>query len=102
MPPNVNVPVAPALALPAELNHPQASATLEHLQQALVMHPEAVLVLDASALRLFDSSALAVLLQCRRSALEQGKSLQVQGLPAALGRMAVLYGVDGLLGLPQG
>ncbi|SEQ80057.1 STAS domain-containing protein [Giesbergeria anulus] len=101
MPPSVNAPGAPALALPAELTHPQAAATLARLQQAFTTHTDAVLVLDASALRQFDTSALAVLLECRRTVLGQGRSLQVQGLPAALGRMAVLYGVDGLLGLAK-
>jgi len=99
MPPNINPPVASALALPAELTYPQATATLERLQQALATHSNAVLVLDASALSVFDTSALAVLLQCRRTVLERGLSLQVYGLPTALKQMAVLYGVDSLLGL---
>lgn len=102
MPPSVNLsPVAPAsaLTLPPELTHRQAVATLVGLQQALAVQTEAVLVLDASALVQFDTSALAVLLDCRRTLLAQGRSLQVQGLPSALQQMSVLYGVDGLLGI---
>ena len=53
--------------------------------------------MDASAVKVFDSSALAVLLACRRAALEAGKQLVVEGLPKGLKSMAVLYGVDGLL-----
>lgn len=99
--PNINSPVAPALALPAELTYPQATAILAHLQQALARQSgsDAVLVLDASALSVFDSSALAVLLECRRTVLRRGLSLQVHGLPTALEQMAALYGVDKLLGL---
>ena len=101
MPPNVEQPaLAPVLALPAQLTHRQAAATLVDLQQALAQQTQALCVLDASALSQFDSAALAVLLECRRTLLAQGRTLQVQGLPAALGRMALLYGVDGLLGLP--
>ena len=54
-------------------------------------------LVDASAVKVFDSSALAVLLACRRAALEAGKQLVVEGLPKGLKSMAVLYGVDGLL-----
>ncbi|MDD2609266.1 MAG: STAS domain-containing protein [Giesbergeria sp.] len=93
------VQAAPALALPAELTHRQAAAILAGLQQTLAQQTQAVCVLDASALAQFDSAALAVLLECRRTLLAQGRTLQVQGLPEALGRMALLYGVDGLLGL---
>lgn len=101
MPPSVDPPVPPALALPAELTHRQAATTLAHLQQALAVRPESELLLDASALCQFDTSALAVLLECRRTALAQGRSLRVCGLPLALERMAVLYGVDSLLGYAE-
>ena len=90
--------VAP-LALPVELTHRQAAGMLAQLQQALAVQQANPCVLDASALRQFDSAALAVLLECRRTLLAQGRSLQLQGLPEALGRMAALYGVDQLLGL---
>jgi ABC-2 type transport system ATP-binding protein len=45
----------------------------------------------------FDTSALAVLLECRREALADGKAFVVKGLPQALVGMAGLYGVDALL-----
>ena len=94
--------LAAPLALPAELTHRQAAGILAQLQQALAVqqanHP---CVLDASALCQFDSAALAVLLECRRTLLAQGRGLQLHGLPEALGRMAALYGVDGLLGLAE-
>lgn len=94
--------LVPPLALPAELTHRQAAGILAQLQQALAVQPaNHPCVLDASALRQFDSAALAVLLECRRALLAQGRSLQLQGLPEALGRMAALYGVDGLLGLTE-
>ena len=102
MPANVETTAlaATTLVLPAELTHRQAAATLASLRQAWLAQTAGPLVLDASALRQFDSAALAVLLECRRTLLAQGRSLQLQGLPEALGRMAVLYGVDQLLGLP--
>ena len=57
---------------------------------------EAVLV-DASALVRFDSSALAVLLECRREALHDGKGFGVRGLAPRLQALAQLYGVAELL-----
>lgn len=101
MPPNANT---TTLALPPKLTHSQAAATLAGLQQALTASTASIatdtaLVLDASALMQFDTSALAVLLECRRTVLAQGRTLQVQGLPVALQQISVLYGVDGLLGV---
>lgn len=98
MPPSVEPAVAPALVLPPELTHRQAASALARLQQALAVQSNTALVVDASALTLFDTSALAVLLECRRAVMAQGKVLRVHGLPPALERMAVLYGVDSLLG----
>lgn len=60
---------------------------------------EPQVVIDAGALAVFDTSALAVLLECRRAVLDEGRSFAVQGLPQALAGMAGLYGVDDLLGL---
>jgi phospholipid transport system transporter-binding protein len=85
------------LVLPAELTHGQASACLRMLLQGLKVHRERAVVVDAHALAVFDTSALAVLLECRREALAEGKSFVVQGLPQALTGMAGLYGVDVLL-----
>lgn len=88
------------LVLPAELTHRQATACLRMLMQGLRVQKEPAVVVDATALVVFDTSALAVLLECRREALSVHKSFAVQGLPAALGGMAGLYGVRELL-LPE-
>ena len=85
------------LILPPELTHRQASACLRLLLQGLQALQGPRLVVDAGTLAVFDSSALAVLLECRREALNQGKDFAVKGLPAGLASMADLYGVDGLL-----
>jgi phospholipid transport system transporter-binding protein len=57
----------------------------------------APVVVDASNVHQFDSSAIAVLLDARREALSEGRSLLVQGLPPALARLAQVYGVGELL-----
>ncbi|MFT3812403.1 MAG: STAS domain-containing protein [Acidovorax sp.] len=85
------------LVLPPELTHRQAAACLRLLMQGLAAHREPQLVVDAGALATFDSSALAVLLECRREALQRGKGFAVKGLPQALAGMAGLYGVGELL-----
>lgn len=85
------------LVLPPELTHRQATACLRMLMQGLRVHRDLAVVVDAHALTVFDTSALAVLLECRREALSEGKSFVVQGMPAALTGMAGLYGVDTLL-----
>ncbi|MFY3386406.1 STAS domain-containing protein [Paracidovorax sp. MALMAid1276] len=85
------------LVLPAELTHREAAVCLAMLLQGLKVHGESELVVDARALAVFDTSALAVLLECRREALSEGKTFAVQGLPAALHGMAGLYGVESLL-----
>ncbi|MFT3717793.1 STAS domain-containing protein [Pseudorhodoferax sp.] len=84
------------LVLPAELTHAQASASLHMLLQGMASLQGPVLV-DAGALRQFDSSALAVLLECRREAMAQGRGFTVRGLPVRLRALAGLYGVDMLL-----
>ena len=90
------------LVLPAELTHVQANTCLGMLREAARgTQAEAVLV-DASALVRFDSSALAVLLECRRDALHDGKPFAVRGLPARLQELAQVYGVRELLNeLPE-
>lgn len=85
------------LVLPAELTHRQASACLRMLVQGLKAHRAVEVVVDAGALTAFDTSALAVLLECRREALADGKTFSVKGLTPALLGMAGLYGVDVLL-----
>lgn len=84
------------LVLPAELTHDRAMASLHMLLQGLATQQGPVLV-DAGALQRFDSSALAVLLQCRRESLSQGRGFTVRGMPERLRALARLYGVDQLL-----
>lgn len=86
-----------SLQLPKELTYRQARECLLRLRPLVVGHAAQQVPVDASAVKVFDSAALAVLLACRRAALEAGKQLLVQGLPKGLQSMAALYGVDGLL-----
>jgi phospholipid transport system transporter-binding protein len=85
------------IVLPAELTHDQAAACSRMLVQALRTQAEPVVVADAGALQRFDSSALAVLLDCRREALTQGKSFAVARMPERLRELASVYGVAQLL-----
>ncbi|MCW5256548.1 STAS domain-containing protein [Verminephrobacter aporrectodeae subsp. tuberculatae] len=85
------------LVLPSELTQRQATACLRELMQGLRAEQAPAVVVDATATAVFDSAALAVLLECRRAALAQGRTFAVQGMPAALAGMAGLYGVDSLL-----
>ena len=85
------------LVLPAELTHRQASDALRMLLQALKAQREPQVVVDAGALATFDTSALAVLLECRRTALFEGRGFMVKALPPALASLAGLYGVRELL-----
>ena len=85
------------LVLPAELTHRQASDALRMLLQALKAQREPQVVVDAGALASFDSSALAVLLECRRAAVSEGRGFMVKALPPALASLAGLYGVQELL-----
>ena len=57
-------------------------------------------VVDASALQVFDSSALAVLLECRREVLHDGRRFAVRGLAPRLRELATLYGIAELLPEP--
>jgi phospholipid transport system transporter-binding protein len=85
------------LVLPAELTHAQAPACARMLAEALRAAPGPLVVADATELLAFDSSALAVLLDCRREALANGKGFAVRRLPARLRDLARLYGVAELL-----
>lgn len=85
------------LVLPPEMTHAQATASLRMLLEGLKAYRDPALVVDATALTTFDSSALAVLLECRRNALSEGKTFAVKSLPPALATLAGLYGVDELL-----
>ena len=85
------------LVLPTELTHRQARAALRMLLQALKAQREPQVVVDAGALATFDTSALAVLLECRRTALFDGRGFMVKALPPALASLAGRYGVQELL-----
>ena len=85
------------LVLPSSLTHDTASACARMLQQALQSEPGSLTEVDASALVRFDSSALAVLLECRRECLQDGKGFAVRGLSPRLRELAQLYGVLALL-----
>ena len=87
------------LVLPAEITNQQARAAAATLQQGMHALDGSEVVLDASAMVKFDSSALAVLLQCRREALQSGKSFEVRGTSSRLRDLATLYGIEGLLQL---
>jgi phospholipid transport system transporter-binding protein len=54
-------------------------------------------VFDLSALTQADSSALAVVLAIKRRAADEGRALVVEGMPASLHSLAVVYGVAELL-----
>jgi phospholipid transport system transporter-binding protein len=85
------------LVLPAEITHAEASACLSMLLHAAHAEAETLTLVDAAALTRFDSSALAVLLECRRQCLQDGKGFAVHALPARLRELAQLYGVAELL-----
>ena len=87
------------LVLPAEITNQQARAAAATLQQGMQTMAGHEIIVDASAMVKFDSSALAVLLQCRREALQMGKSFEVRGVSSRLRDLATLYGIEGLLQL---
>ena len=91
-----------ALRMPKVVTMAQARETLAQLEAELgaatSATPEPVIV-DASALQSLDSAALAVLLQCRRRALQLGQPFKVTGAAPKLRQLAQLYGVDDLLEL---
>lgn len=87
----------PVARLPERLTLHEAAATLQSLQSAVTAQAGPVVQVDASALRHFDSSAVAVLLEVGRDLQQQGKSLQVTGLPQRLRDLVALYGVESLL-----
>ena len=68
------------LVLPSELLHAQAPACLTMLRDAARAEPGPLVLVDATPLVSFDSSALAVLLECRRDCLLDGKQFAVHGL----------------------
>ena len=85
------------LVLPTELMHAQAQTCLTLLREAARAEPGPLVWVDAAPLARFDSSALAVLLECRRAAVSEGRGFMVKALPPALASLAGLYGVQELL-----
>ena len=88
------------LVLPAEITHAQAETCLNMLREAARAEQGPDVLVDATALSRFDSSALAVLLECRRECLHDGKTFAVRGLAPRLRELAELYGLAGLLTEP--
>ncbi len=88
------------LVLPAELTHAQAPTCLDMLLKAARAEREPLVMVDATALTRFDSSALAVLLECRREVLHDGRRFAVRGLAPRLRELATLYGIAELLPEP--
>ncbi len=87
------------LALPEVLTLREASSVLDNLLAGMAQQPEqAQIRVSASPLRKFDSSALAVLLECRRAAIESGRDFGVDDLPSELQGLATVYGVASLVG----
>ena len=84
------------LTLPAVLTHDAVAVLTRKLGDAVRTQATQVSV-DAHALTEFDSSAIALLLECRRQALQAGKSFSVQGIPARMQQLAGVYGVAELL-----
>ena len=79
------------LALPATLNHSQASSNWT--VQARVADWQ----IDAGGLQNFDSSALALLLDLRREAVAANAALKVHNAPERLTQLITLYGVNELI-----
>jgi phospholipid transport system transporter-binding protein len=89
------------LVLPPQLTHDEAVACSRMLSQTLRSQPaQQPAVADAAPLQQFDSSALAVLLECRREALAQGRAFSVANMPPRLRELASVYGVSELLAPP--
>ena len=86
------------MALPAVLTALTVAAAQSQLQQQMRALPAgAQIVLDASGVQSFDSAGLALLLACRRAALQHQQSLCVQGWTSSLQSLAQVYGVMPLL-----
>lgn len=75
----------------------QNAATV--LRDGLARVGSGVNEVDCSGLAQVDSAAVAVLLALHRAASGRGGATRFVGVPAQLGELARLYGVDGLLGL---
>ena len=79
---------------PAPITMANATTALAEASNAIVAG-ETELALDHLAGS--DSSAVAVLVACRRRALEAGRTTRFVSIPASLASLAKLYGVDQVL-----
>ena len=84
------------LELPAVLTHDAVASFARGIAASIAAESQAV-ILDVSGMTDFDSSALALMLECRRTALQNGKSFAVKGAPARMQQLATLYGVAELI-----
>lgn len=86
------------IELPNVLN---AQVVLQVQQQLLVQMQSqpagSTWVFDAAAVEAFDSASLALLLSCRRHALQRSQVLRVEGMPQPMQSLAEVYGVLPLL-----
>jgi len=55
-------------------------------------------IVDVSGVVHADSAALAVMISLKRRASGEGRTLKITGLPASLRSLAIVYGVEDLLG----
>lgn len=86
------------IALPAVLNAQVALQVQQQLLAQMQAQPAgSTLVFNAAAVESFDSAGLALLLSCRRHALQRAQVLCVEDLPPRLTSLAQVYGVLPLL-----
>jgi phospholipid transport system transporter-binding protein len=89
---------ASLVTLPAVLTTDAVGPAQAALRRSMAALPAgAAVVLDARGVQTFDSAGLALLLACRREALAQGRTLQLQGASGSLRDLAQMYGVLPLL-----
>ncbi len=86
--------VAPMQIAEETITHANASRLLE-LGVAAIESGDALI--DLSHVQRCDSSAVALLLAWRREAKTRAVALKFTGVPADLGSLASLYGVDELI-----
>jgi len=55
-------------------------------------------VVDFAAMKHADSAALAVMIALKRRGAAEGRPIEIAGVPATLSSLAVVYGVESLLG----
>lgn len=91
------MPTAACMLLPARLTQADARDVLRLLRATAPTLSGTEVVIDAGGLQQFDSTALAVLLACRRQALELGRGFALREVPQRLRDLAEVYGLCELL-----